>query len=32
MGLKQVISATEVIAGLASATGCNVFISGVNVT
>jgi hypothetical protein len=32
MGLKQVLSATETIVGTASATGVNVFISGVNVT
>lgn len=32
IGMKQVMSATEVIAGFASTTGVNVFISGVNVT
>jgi len=32
LGLKQVVSTTEVIAGVASAAGLNVFISGVNVT
>ena len=32
LGLKQVVSTTEIIAGFASAAGLNVFISGVNVT
>lgn len=32
IGLKQVLSATETITGLASAAGLNIFISGVQVT
>lgn len=32
IGLKQVLSATETITGLATAAGLNIFISGVQVT
>ena len=32
LGMKQILSATETITGVASAAGLNIFISGVNLT